>query len=128
MKNFKNIAICIMLLFPSAVNCQEKNKKFVPVEGQEGKDVPWIPTPQILVDKMLDMAKITPADYLIDLGSGDGRTVITAAKRGTRALGIEYNTDFVTLARKNAEKAGVTAMTQFVKADIFEFDFSRATV
>src|SRR5512133_1373007 len=128
MKNLRQVAFCVMLIVPVVVNCQEKNKKFVPVEGQEGKNVPWIPTPQILVDKMLDMAKIKPSDYLIDLGSGDGRTVITAAKRGTRALGIEYNADFVTLAKKNAEKAGVSAMTQFIKADIFEFDFSRATV
>ena len=56
-----------------------------------------MPTPQALVDKMLDMAKVTPQDYLIDLGSGDGRTVITAAKRGARALGIEYNPDMVEL-------------------------------
>lgn len=117
-----------MLLFPAVVNCQEKNKKFVPVEGQEGKDVPWIPTPQILVDKMLDMAKITPSDYLVDLGSGDGRTVITAAKRGTRALGIEYNPDMVAVARENAAKAGTGDMAQFVRADVFEYDFSKATV
>ncbi len=117
-----------MLFFPALVNCQEKNKRFIPVEGQEGKDVPWIPTPQILVDKMLDMAKISPSDFLIDLGSGDGRTVITAAKRGTRSMGIEYNPDLVTVASDNAEKAGVTRMTQFIKADVFEYDFSTATV
>lgn len=121
--------VCVFLMLNSlVVYSQDKTKEFTPVEGQEGKNVPWIPTPQILVDKMLDMAKIKPTDYLIDLGSGDGRTVITAAKRGTRALGIEYNADFVTLAKKNAEKAGVSAMTQFIKADIFEYDFSKATV
>src|SRR5512133_332527 len=128
MKNLRQVAFCVMLIVPVVVNCQEKNKKFVPVEGQEGKDVPWIPTPQVLVDKMLDMAKITPSDYLVDLGSGDGRTVITAAKRGTKSLGIEYNPDMVAVARENAQKAGVVTMAQFVKADVFEYDFSKATV
>jgi hypothetical protein len=118
----------MMLLVTVTAFPQGKSGEFTPVEGQEGKNVPWIPTPQILVDKMLDMAKITPSDYLIDLGSGDGRTVITAAKRGTRSLGIEYNPDFVELGKKNAAKAGVAQMTQFIKADIFEYDFSKATV
>jgi SAM-dependent methyltransferase len=77
---------------------------------------------------MLDMAKVTPSDYVIDLGSGDGRTVITAARRGARALGVEYNPDMVALSKKNAEKAGVTARAAFVKADIFQTDFSQATV
>jgi precorrin-6B methylase 2 len=77
---------------------------------------------------MLDLAKITPEDLLIDLGSGDGRTVITAAKRGTPALGIEYNPDMVGLSRQNAEKEGVSDKAQFTEADLFEFDFSKATV
>jgi SAM-dependent methyltransferase len=87
-----------------------------------------VPTPQALVDKMLDMAKVTPNDFVIDLGSGDGRTVITAAKRGTRALGIEYNPDMVELSKRNAEQAGVTGRAEFMKADLFETDFSKATV
>ena len=62
-------------------------QNFEPQVGQEGKDVVWVPTPQALVDRMLDMAKVTPKDYVIDLGSGDGRTVITAAKRGVTAHG-----------------------------------------
>ena len=109
---------------------QEKvlNNNYQPEVGQEGKDVVWVPTPQALVEKMLDLAKITPEDFLIDLGSGDGRTVITAAKRGTRALGIEYNPDMVALSRQNAEKEGVTDKAQFTEADLFEFDFSKATV
>src|SRR5690606_32220607 len=81
---------------------------FEPTVGQAGKDVVWVPSPQALVDRMLDMAKITPNDYLIDLGSGDGRTVITAAKRGVTALGIEYNPDMVALSKANAKKEGVT--------------------
>ena len=101
---------------------------FQPQVGQPGKDVVWVPTPQALVDRMLDMAKVTPKDYLIDLGSGDGRLVITAAKRGLRARGIEYNPDMVALATRNAAAAGVADKATFVKADIFESDFSQAQV
>src|ERR1051325_9083681 len=79
---------------------------YTPSVGQAGKDVVWVPTPQELVDKMLDMAKVTSKDYVMDLGSGDGRTVITAAKRGSRALGIEYNPDMVELSKRNAAKEG----------------------
>jgi len=101
---------------------------YEPSVGQEGKDVVWVPTPQALVDKMLAMAKVTPGDYLIDLGSGDGRTVITAAKRGVRAMGIEYNPEMVDLSKRNAQKEGVGDKVNFVKADLFESDFSKATV
>src|SRR5512145_272312 len=103
-------------------------KEFQPEVGQAGKDVVWVPTPQALVDKMLDMAKLTPNDYVIDLGSGDGRTVITAAKRGAKALGIEYNPDMVELSKRNAAKEGVTDRATFMKADLFESDFSQAQV
>jgi precorrin-6B methylase 2 len=103
-------------------------KPFEPQVGQAGKDVVWVPTPQALVDKMLDMANVTKADFVMDLGSGDGRTVITAAKRGARAMGIEYNPDMVELSKKNAEAAGVTARATFVKADLFETDLSKADV
>src|SRR3954454_21658656 len=101
---------------------------FEPTVGQGGKDVVWVPTPQALVDKMLDMAKLTPADFLMDLGSGDGRTVITAAKRGARAVGIEYNPDMVELSKKNAAEAKVTDKATFMKADLFETDLSKAQV
>jgi SAM-dependent methyltransferase len=106
----------------------QKSPPYTPDEGQEGKDVVWVPTPQALVDQMLDMGKVSASDYVIDLGSGDGRTVITAAKRGARALGIEYNPEMVALARYNAEQAGVAGRASFVKADLFETDFSQATV
>lgn len=99
-----------------------------PQVGQEGKDVVWVPTGQALVNKMLDLAQVTPHDFVVDLGSGDGRTVITAAKRGARAHGIEYNPDMVTLSRQNAEKARVSKRATFERADIFETDFSHATV
>lgn len=103
-------------------------KPYEPEVGQAGKDVVWVPTPQVLVDKMLDMAKVTPQDFVMDLGSGDGRTVITAAKRGARALGIEYNPDMVELARRNAAAAKVSDKATFEKADLFETDLSKAQV
>jgi len=103
-------------------------KPFEPQVGQAGKDVVWVPTPQAVVDKMLDMAKVTKADVVFDLGSGDGRTVITAAKRGARAYGIEYNPDMVTLSQNNAKAAGVADRATFEKADLFETDLSRANV
>lgn len=106
----------------------ETKREFVPQSGQAGKDVVWVPTPQALVDTMLNMAKVTPSDYVIDLGSGDGRTVITAAKRGTKALGIEYNPDMVYISQRAAEKEGVTDKATFRQADIFQTDFSDATV
>jgi precorrin-6B methylase 2 len=107
---------------------QTGQKPYQPQVGQAGKDVVWVPTPQTLVDKMLDMAKVTPQDFVMDLGSGDGRTVITAAKRGARAMGVEYNPDMVDLSKKNAQEAGVTDKATFVKADLFETDLSKATV
>ena len=103
-------------------------KPFEPQEYQPGKDVVWVPTAETLVQRMLDMAKVTASDYVIDLGSGDGRTVIAAAKRGAKALGVEYNPDMVALSRQNAEKAGVTGKATFMKADLFKTDFSAATV
>src|ERR687891_292097 len=121
--------LCLALSIPGGfVQAQPAPKEFQPEVGQEGKDVVWVPTPQALVDKMLDMAKVTPKDYVIDLGSGDGRTVITAAKRGAKALGIEYNPDMVELSKRNAAKAGVSDKADFAKADLFESDFSDATV
>jgi precorrin-6B methylase 2 len=103
-------------------------KPFEPQVGQAGKDVVWVPTPQAVVDQMLDMAKVTKTDFVMDLGSGDGRTVITAAKRGARAMGIEYNPDMVDLSVRNAKEAGVADRATFVKADLFETDLSKADV
>src|SRR5688572_25401262 len=101
---------------------------YEPVSGQEGKDVVWVPTPQVVVDKMLDLAKVRPGEFVMDLGSGDGRLVITAAKRGARAMGVEYNPDMVALSLRNAEKEGVAGKATFVKADLFQTDFSKADV
>src|SRR5690606_33885396 len=87
---------------PKTAKSNGENPPFVPEVSQDGKDVVWWPTANTLVNKMLDLAKLTPKDRLIDLGSGDGRTVITAAQRGSAALGIEYNPKMVELSRFNA--------------------------
>jgi hypothetical protein len=113
---------------PAVERAVAANTPFRPESGQAGKDVVWVPTPQALVDRMLDMAQLAKQDYLIDLGSGDGRTVITAAKRGSRAHGIEYNPDMVALAQSNAEMEGVTDLATFARADIFQSDFSQASI
>jgi len=124
------LVLCLLLVaIPVlAQTTQDTKPPFQPQVGQHGKDVVWVPTPQTLVDKMLDMAKMTPQDFVMDLGSGDGRTVITAAKRGARAMGIEYDPDMVELSKQNAAKEGVSDKAEFVKADLFETDFSKATV
>ncbi len=109
----------LLALSASVALAQPAKKDFEPYSGQSGKDVVWVPTPQALVDRMLDMAKLTPADIHYDLGSGDGRTVITAAKRGVKASGIEYNPEMVELARRNAQKEGVTDKAIFTQGDIF---------
>ena len=130
-RRFRAFAVATALLLPLGIALaqpQAAEKPFEPYSGQPGKDVVWVPTSQALVDKMLDMAKLTPNDIHMDLGSGDGRTVITAAKRGTRSTGIEYNPDMVELSKANAAKAGLTGKATFIKADLFETDFSQATV
>ena len=99
-----------------------------PEIGQEGKDVPWVPTPDVLVDKMLEMAEVTADDLVIDLGSGDGRLVIAAARLGARAVGVELAPNLVALAERRAAEAGVSDRTEFVAADLFDFDLSPATV
>lgn len=103
-------------------------KEYSPTVGQAGKDVIWVPTSQALIDLMLKTAQVTKDDYVIDLGSGDGRTVITAAQLGARAHGIEYNPDMVALSKRSAEAAGVTDRATFAQGDIFASDFSEATV
>src|SRR5690606_32193332 len=110
--------------------CPLKTRQAVlqPEEGLEGKDVPWIGTPQALVDDLLSLAQVTPEDYLIDLGSGDGRAVISAAKLGATALGIEYNSELGAMATMNAEREAVSHKTEFIEADLLEYDFSKATV
>ena len=113
-----------LLALPTITTAAE----YQPQPFQQGKDVIWLPTPDGLVTKMLELAKVTTRDVIIDLGSGDGRTVIAAGKRGIRALGIEYNPEMVEFATRAAQKEGVADKVKFVKADLFETDFSEATV
>jgi SAM-dependent methyltransferase len=126
-------AIGLSLAVSSAAFAQSAvgQKPFEPVVGQAGKDVVWVPTPEVLVERMLDVAKVTPQDFVMDLGSGDGRNVIAAAKRGARALGVEFNQDMVDLSRRRAEEAGVggpTGKAQFVQGDMYVADISQASV
>ena len=108
---------------------KDKDKDFAPQVGQAGKDVIWVPTPEDLVERMLRMAQTTPNDFVVDLGSGDGRTVIAAAKKfGARSMGVEYNPEMVDLSNRSAVREGVTAKAKFIRGDIFETDFSQATV
>lgn len=99
-----------------------------PEVGQDGKDVIWLPSCRAMVDKMLDLAKVRPEDSVVDLGSGDGCIVIAAAKRGARALGVEYDAGLVALSRRNADKEGVSDRARFVRQDLFKSDLSSAAV
>ena len=124
----KFVFALIFSMAAASTDAQPGKQSYEPKVGQAGKDVVWVPTQQALVDKMLDIAKVTPSDYLIDLGSGDGRTVITAAKRGLHAQGIEYNPEMVELSKRHAAEEGVSDKATFAKADLYESDFSKATV
>jgi SAM-dependent methyltransferase len=99
-----------------------------PYVGQPGRDAVWVPTPDVLVQKMLDLARVTPNDVVMDLGSGDGRMVIAAAKRGVRAIGVEFNEKLVRVSRELAAKEGVGKFAEFVQGDMFKADLSQATV
>lgn len=101
---------------------------YEPVIGMPGKDVVWVPTPPAVVELMLDMAKVTPQDFVIDLGSGDGRIVLAAARRGARGLGVDLNKDLVQLSNEEAERLGLSDRAQFRVQDMFQTDLSRASV
>ena len=135
LSNFSRFSVMFAAMICSSVALAQvpsAKKDFEPYSGQAGKDVVWVPTPQALVDRMLDMARLTTNDVHYDLGSGDGRTVITAAKRGGKAYGIEYNPEMVTLARRNAQKEGVGDKAIFKQGDIFtdeaKKDYTQASV
>ncbi|MBC7780258.1 MAG: methyltransferase domain-containing protein [Proteobacteria bacterium] len=113
---------------PAGAQADATSKEYTPVVGQEGRDVIWVPTREQTVERMLDFANVTPKDVLVDLGSGDGRIVIAAARRGATARGIEFNPDMVELSNRNATKAGVSDKARFLRANIFEHDFSDANV
>jgi SAM-dependent methyltransferase len=126
------LSLTCAFLLASATGCT--NQKFgtdlyEPLIAQAGKDVIWMPTPNELVTEMLEMAQVTSIDLVYDLGAGDGKIAIEAARRyGARAVGIEYNPDMAALARRNAQQAGVSDRVTIVTGDIFKEDFSNATV
>lgn len=120
--------IILLLLALFTLPNTSAQEGYKPKVGQEGRDSVWVPTSPELVEKMLDLAKVTADDFVIDLGSGDGRMVIAAAKRGARALGVEFNAEMVALSQKLAAEAGVSGRATFVQGDMFEADISKATV
>jgi SAM-dependent methyltransferase len=122
------VAAIALTVFAVATSHAQTTTEFVPEVGQAGKDVVWVPTPPELVERMLDLAKVTPQDYVMDLGSGDGRNIIGAAKRGAQALGVEYNPDMVALSTRNAAAAGVGDKARFVEGDMYQADISKANV
>ena len=126
--NYRTVAVSLVLVFLAITHAAAQTATYEPTPGQAGKDVVWVPTPPELVEKMLDMAQVTPQDIVIDLGSGDGRNVIAAAKRGARAYGFEFNPDMVALSRRKAQEAGVADKATFIEGDMFEADVSKATV
>jgi hypothetical protein len=123
-------ALCLVVVTGAPARAQSTSPQdpYKPTVGQEGKDVVWVPTTDAMVQTMLDHAGVTSRDFVMDLGSGDGRMVIAAAKRGARALGVEYNPELVDYAKRQAEEAGVGDKAQFVQGDMYEADVSKATV
>lgn len=129
---------CLALLLPllagllaacTATAQPPQSAAYEPQRGQPGKDVVWVPTPDEVVTRMLDMAGVTASDLVVDLGSGDGKIAIAAAReRGARARGLEYNPDLVALSKQRAQQAGVAGRVDFLQADIFKSDFSDASV
>ena len=122
------VTVIALIVAGSAPSYAQATTEFVPEVGQAGKDVVWVPTPPELVERMLDLAEVTPRDFVMDLGSGDGRNVIGAAKRGAQALGVEYNPDMVALSTRNAVAAGVSDKAKFVEGDMYQADISKANV
>jgi len=123
------VAAAAAVLLATAGPARAQKQDFKPYVGQQGKDVVWVPTPDEVVDRMLTMAQTKPEDYVVDLGAGDGKIAIAAAKKfGAKSMGVEYNPDMVAFAQKNAQAAGVAGKAQIVHGDIFATDFTQATV
>ncbi len=122
------VGLAVAAQAQSSAQTSTSQEPYKPTVGQNGKDVVWVPTTEAMVEKMLDHAKVTPQDFVMDLGSGDGRMIIAAAKRGARGLGVEYNPDMVEYAKRRAAEAGVADKATFVQGDMYEADISKATV
>jgi precorrin-6B methylase 2 len=128
---FASLALAFSLSLPTGAQSPAPSASqdpYKPVVGQDGKDVVWVPTTETMVQAMLDHAQVTAGDFVMDLGSGDGRMVIAAAKRGARGLGVEFNPDMVEYAKRRAEEAGVSGKADFVQGDMYEADISKASV
>lgn len=124
-------ALCTALFVAALVAggpAQLAEQSYVPQPGELGKDVMWLPSEDAMVRRMLDIAQVTARDFVVDLGSGDGRTVIAAARRGARALGVELNPQLIEFSRRIAQEARVGDRARFVQGDLFEADLSQATV
>jgi SAM-dependent methyltransferase len=133
MKYFKVWFIILSALFSLNTFAQSilegGDDKYTPRVGQEGKDVIWVPTTNELLAIMLKTAKVNSTDLVYDLGSGDGRIAIAAAKDfGARAVGIEFNPEMAKLAQRNVDRSGVADRVKIINGDIFVEDFSKATV
>jgi hypothetical protein len=122
------LGLMVVLALPASAQTTPPKQPYTPTVGMEGKDAVWVPTSDAMVEKMLDHAKVTPQDVVMDLGSGDGRMIIAAAKRGANALGIEYNPELVEFATRRAVAAGVGDKAKFAQGDMYAADISKATV
>lgn len=122
------MSFAVSLVLAGGAWAQSSAEPFEPYSGQAGKDVVWVPTPDATVEATLDLAGLKPDDYAIDLGSGDGRMIIAAARRGARGHGVEYNPQMVEYSTKRAREAGVADRAQFVQGDMYVADISKASV
>lgn len=118
--------LVVAIAAPAAA--QQATEPFVPRSGQPGKDVVWVPSPPEMVSRMLEIAKVTEQDFVMDLGSGDGRNIIAAARLGARGVGVEFNPEMVALSERLAKEAGVADKAKFVQGDMYEADISKASV
>lgn len=133
MKTYRAVLITlvcatVVTAVPASAQTAQQKEPYKPTVGQEGKDAVWVPTSDAMVERMLDHVKITPKDFIMDLGSGDGRMIIAAARRGTPGLGVEFNNDLVEYARQRAVEAGVGDKAKFAQGDMYAADISKATV
>lgn len=125
---FALVVLAALVSAPVVHGQQTSTEPYKPSVGMAGKDAVWVPTSAALVEKMFEVAGLTPKDYVIDLGSGDGRMIIAAAKRGARGLGVEFNRDLVEHSKRLAKEEGVSDKAEFVEGDMFAADISKATV
>jgi SAM-dependent methyltransferase len=125
---FAGALVVITLAGAAHLAVRSATYQYVPEVGMPGRDAVWVPSPPETIEMMLDFAEVTPEDVVIDLGSGDGPIVIAAARRGARAIGVEYNPDLVELSKQRAAEAGVGERAMFIQGDMYEADISEATV